>query len=195
MERRRASKEDTMRRMRMRYLWAMVVPSLALLILAGCAGAAGGGGLYGGGGGGSTGGATSGGTGAVTIHTKSITVNGKAMTVLADAKGLTLYYFTADTTANIACGGSCAQLWPPLLAPSGTPTSTVMLPGMFGVVNGANGRQVTYLGHPLYTFSKDKDVGDAYGQGFMGMWFAVTPGVAPLSSGAGAGAGAGGYGY
>lgn len=175
-----------MRHVRMGQLLAVVVPALAVLVLAGCGGASGG--VYGVTGGGSAG---AGSPSAVTIHTKSVKLNGKAVTVLADAKGLTLYYFTSDTTTTIACGGACAKFWPPLLTPSGTPTSPAALPGTFGVINGANGRQATYLGHPLYTFSKDKDAGDAYGQGFGGMWFAVTPGVAPLSTGGGAG----GYGY
>jgi predicted lipoprotein with Yx(FWY)xxD motif len=175
-----------MRRVRLRFLGAVLVPTLAMLVLAACAGADGN--LYGNPGGG----AGAGSPGAVIVHTKSLKIGGKAVTVLADARGLTLYYFTADTATNIACGGSCAQLWPPLLATSATSTPT--LTGTFGIINGANGHQATYMGHPLYTFSKDKDAGDAYGQGFMGMWYAVTPGVAPLNVGSG-GAGSSGYGY
>ena len=43
------------------------------------------------------------------------------------------------------------------------------------MLNGANGKQVLYNGHPLYTYSKDGDSGDAYGQGVGGKWFVATP--------------------
>ena len=38
--------------------------------------------------------------------------------------------------------------------------------------------QVTYKGHPLYLYIKDKDDGDAYGQGinsFGAGWYALAP--------------------
>jgi predicted lipoprotein with Yx(FWY)xxD motif len=111
----------------------------------------------------------------VVVKVKSAKVSNKATQVLGDLKGKTLYYFTADKGSQIACTGSCTQLWPPLLAPSGNPAAQTTLPGTFGVVNGPNGRQVTYNGHPLYTYAKDEDAEDAYGQGVDGRWFAATP--------------------
>jgi len=39
-------------------------------------------------------------------------------------------------------------------------------------------KQVTYKGHPLYFFEKDKDDGDAYGQGsnaFGAGWYVLAP--------------------
>jgi predicted lipoprotein with Yx(FWY)xxD motif len=117
-------------------------------------------------------------SGAATVHTKSVKVSGKSVTVLADANGKTLYYFMLDSPKSIACNGSCAQNWPPLLASSGAPTSAAALPGRLGVTRGANGRQVTYNGHPLYRYTKDGDAGDAYGQGVGGKWFVATPGLA-----------------
>jgi predicted lipoprotein with Yx(FWY)xxD motif len=38
--------------------------------------------------------------------------------------------------------------------------------------------QVTYKGHPLYFFARDKDSGDAYGQGVKGFgadWYVLSP--------------------
>lgn len=116
--------------------------------------------------------------GTVVIHTKSVTVNGQASTVLADSKDLTLYYFTPDTASQIACTGACATNWPPLLSPSGTPSSSSSLPGTLTVLNGANGPQVLYNGHPLYTYAKDGDAGDAYGEGVGGKWHVATPDLA-----------------
>ncbi|HEX3629553.1 MAG TPA: hypothetical protein VHW91_03715 [Candidatus Dormibacteraeota bacterium] len=128
------------------------------------------------------------------IHTQSIKVGSSSMTVLKNAKGLTLYYFTPDTASSVACTGGCATAWPPMLTSSDTPTSVPSLPGQLTVLSGANGKQVAYNGHPLYTYSKDGDSGDAYGQGFAGKWFVATPDlktaeVAPSAATAAYGAG------
>ncbi len=117
-------------------------------------------------------------TSAALIHTTSMKVGSKTETVLKTQKGLTLYYFTPDTATKLACTGGCATTWPPLTAPSGTPTSNPTLPGVLTVISGANGNQVVYNGHPLYTYSKDGDAGDAYGEGIGGKWFTATPDVA-----------------
>ena len=134
-------------------------------------------------------GGTSSGSGAATtpsstslIHTASIKVAGKTQTVLKNPKGLTLYYLTADTATNITCTGGCASNWPPLLSPSGTPTSSPALSGTLSVLNGPNGNQVLYNGHPLYTYVKDGDTGDAYGQGVGGKWFVATPDLPTASA-------------
>ena len=120
------------------------------------------------------------------IHTQSMKVGSSTMTVLKNGKGLTLYYFTADTPGSVACTGGCATAWPPLLSTSGTPASGGNLPGQLTVMNDANGNQVAYNGHPLYTYSKDGDSGDAYGQGIGGKWFVATPELAAVSPGASA---------
>src|SRR5947209_2624452 len=71
------------------------------------------------------------------------TVKGKSVTILTDASGKTLYYFTPDTATTSACTGGCAQTWPPLLATgSGAPTSATTLPGTLTVVTTGNGSQV-----------------------------------------------------
>jgi predicted lipoprotein with Yx(FWY)xxD motif len=112
------------------------------------------------------------------IHTASIQVAGKSQTVLKNSKGLTLYYFKPDTATTVSCTGGCASNWPPLLSPSGVPTSSPALPGTLSVLNGPNGNQVLYNGHPLYTYIKDGDTADAYGQGVGGKWFVATPDLA-----------------
>jgi predicted lipoprotein with Yx(FWY)xxD motif len=119
---------------------------------------------------------------AALIHTASIKVGTNTQTVLKNSKGLTLYYFTPDTATTVACSGGCASNWPPLLSASGTPTSNPTLPGQLTVLNGANGNQVVYNGHPLYTYSKDGDSSDVYGQGIGGKWFAATPDLAAAAA-------------
>ena len=109
------------------------------------------------------------------IHTQSIKVGDKTETVLKTSKGLTLYYFKVDTSSTIACINACVKNWPPLIASSDKPTANPALPGTLSVLDGPNGKQVLYNGHPLYTYIKDGDSGDAYGQGIGGKWFAATP--------------------
>lgn len=116
------------------------------------------------------------------IHTASLKVGDKTVTVLKNAGGLTLYYFMPDTATKIACTGACASNWPPLLATSGTPTSNPALPGQLTVLNGANGNQVLYNGHPLYNYIKDKEAGDVFGQGVGGKWFVATPDLAAAAT-------------
>jgi predicted lipoprotein with Yx(FWY)xxD motif len=112
------------------------------------------------------------------IKVKTAKVSGKNVQVLGDLKDKTLYYFKNDSAGTVTCTGACAKLWPPLLAASGTPAATTTLSGKLDVVTGSNGRQVTYNGHPLYTYSKDGDPEDAYGQGFGGVWFVATQDLA-----------------
>ncbi|MBV9258830.1 MAG: hypothetical protein JO215_12520, partial [Ktedonobacteraceae bacterium] len=50
------------------------------------------------------------------IHTATAMVGNKSETILTDAKGMTLYYFTPDTSTQTACADACAKKWPPLLA-------------------------------------------------------------------------------
>jgi len=110
------------------------------------------------------------------IQTAMATVGGKTETILTNAQGMTLYYRTSDSPPATVCSGGCAGVWPPLLAPSsGSPTSTTSLPGKLTVVTDANGSQVEYNGHPLYTYSADSAAGQTTGEGVAGVWHVATP--------------------
>ncbi len=146
-------------------------------------------------GGGSTGSTptTSGNGSASAVKTASATINGKAETILTNAQGMTLYYRTSDTATSV-CSGACAQIWPPLLfTGSGTPASAGSLAGNLAASTNANGQQVEYNGHPLYTYTGDTAPGQTNGEGFMGIWFVVPTNLAP-STGATATPSSGGYG-
>jgi predicted lipoprotein with Yx(FWY)xxD motif len=114
---------------------------------------------------------------AATVQTGSATVSGASTTVLTDGKGMTLYYKTSDTATSVTCTGGCAAAWPPLLLPSGTPTGSSAVTGTLTVFAGANGSQVLYNGHPLYTWSMDSAAGQATGDG-VGGFKVATPGLA-----------------
>src|SRR6266516_5097155 len=85
---------------------------------------------------------------AAIIKTTSATVNGKSVTILTNAQGMTLYYFKPDTATKSACTGSCASNWPPLVfTGSGSPASDTALPGTLSVVTDTHGQQLEYNGH------------------------------------------------
>src|SRR3954452_10078208 len=73
--------------------------------------------------------------------------------ILVDSHGRTLYLFQADTGTKSMCSGAGAGQWPPL-RPTGKPTvGSGATASMIGTSNRSGGtRQVTYNGHPLYTF-------------------------------------------
>ncbi|MGH2494195.1 MAG: hypothetical protein ACRDIV_05765 [Ktedonobacteraceae bacterium] len=120
---------------------------------------------------------------AALVKTTTATVNGQSTTVLTNAQGMTLYYFTPDTAATSACTGSCATAWPPLVATgSGSPTSANTLPATLTAVTTANGNQVEYNGHLLYTYSGDTAPGQTTGEGKFGKWFVCTPDLAAEGS-------------
>ena len=121
---------------------------------------------------------------AVMIKTATATIKGKSQTILTNADGRTLYYFTPDTATTAACTGSCISMWPPLLSSgSGSPTSASTLSGTLSVQTDANGKQVEYNGHPLYVFSGDTAAGQTNGEGLFGKWFVATPALASQGGG------------
>lgn len=128
---------------------------------------------------------------AITIKTATLTVGGKAMTVLTNAQGLTLYYRTSDTPTSV-CSGGCASAWPPVLSTS-MPSVSTTLPGTFSLLNDANGSQVAYNGHPLYNYSGDSAAGQANGQGFGNIWFVVPTNLPATTAPSGSTPTPGGY--
>jgi len=96
-------------------------------------------------------------------------------TVLANAKGLTLYWFAPDTATRSACSGTCAVYWPPVTGPA---TAGPGVTGTLSVIRRSDGpAQAAYDGHPLYTYVGDSAPGQANGNGLNlngGLWHEVT---------------------
>jgi predicted lipoprotein with Yx(FWY)xxD motif len=119
--------------------------------------------------------------------------------ILVDSQGRTLYLFQQDNGTTSTCTGACAVDWPPLLE-NGTPAiGSGANASLLGTTMRPNGkRQITYNGHPLYTFAKDTKAGDTNGQGlsaFGGLWYAVSPAGNQVTGQSSSGGGGGGYGY
>jgi predicted lipoprotein with Yx(FWY)xxD motif len=96
------------------------------------------------------------------------------VTVLTNAKGLTLYWFAPDTPTTSRCTRSCAAYWPPVI---GNAEAGPGVTGKLGTLS-RPGRavQVTYDGHPLYTYIGDSGPGQAHGNDLNlngGLWYEV----------------------
>jgi predicted lipoprotein with Yx(FWY)xxD motif len=109
-------------------------------------------------------------------------VDGKSQTILVDAAGLTLYYFTPDKGGKVTCTAGCLAVWPPLLLPSGvtTPTGGTGVTGTLATIANPDGKgtQIMYNNWPLYFYAKDKSPGDTTGQNVNQKWFVVPPDLA-----------------
>jgi predicted lipoprotein with Yx(FWY)xxD motif len=113
-----------------------------------------------------------------TVSSAQNTKIGKA--ILVDGKGMTLYVWDNDKTANASdCAKTpaCIAAWPPVVA-TGTPTyGTGLTASMFSTFMTSNGMKwVTVNGKPLYTWINDKKAGDATGQGINGFYVVGTDG-------------------
>jgi predicted lipoprotein with Yx(FWY)xxD motif len=99
--------------------------------------------------------------------------------VIVNSRGRTLYLFEKDKRHRSACSGACASYWPPLIA-HGKPIATGgAKQSLIGTIKRANGtRQVTYAGHPVYTYVLDIKRGQTKGEGstlFGAGWDALAP--------------------
>ncbi len=115
------------------------------------------------------GGGTGGGTTATTTAVDT-TTNATLGTILVDNKGFTLYRLSKDSMDKSVCNAACAQIWPPLLVTgSGSPVAGAGVSGL-GTISVAGGKQVTYSGMPLYTFTGDSSAGQVNGQNVTDTW-------------------------
>jgi predicted lipoprotein with Yx(FWY)xxD motif len=97
--------------------------------------------------------------------------------ILVDGKGNTLYLFEADKKDKSTCTGRCAVAWPPLLTTGNARVGKGTDPKLLGTTRRAGGvEQVTYKGHPLYTYVGDTRPGQTNGQGlnqFGALWYVL----------------------
>lgn len=119
-------------------------------------------------------------TPAAATATVVATKHDKLGTILAAGKKkLTVYMFEGDHGSSSSCSGACAGVWPPVTTSSSPSAAGTAVAADLGTVKRADGKtQVTYKGHPLYYFARDKDNGDAYGEGVVGFgasWYVLKP--------------------
>lgn len=131
-------------------------------------------------------------------------------TVLVDSEGMTVYMFAKDQGTASSCYGACEQGWPPVLAEGNPTAGEGAMSSQLGTTKRKDGSmQVTYAGHPLYTFAGDTAPGEANGNestAFGGKWSVMDEGgeaVAGTATGEPeeaseeetSGSSSGGYGY
>jgi predicted lipoprotein with Yx(FWY)xxD motif len=135
------------------------------------------------------------GTSATSTHSSSSIATSKSSvgTILVDSNGDTLYLFAKDSGGTSACSGACAKAWPPYAvkgtAPSAGPGLEASLLKSLKRADGT--RQLSYDGHPLYTFSGDSKAGDLSGQdsdAFGAHWYVVSPQGSAITKAASSGA-------
>jgi predicted lipoprotein with Yx(FWY)xxD motif len=109
-----------------------------------------------------------------TVKTRHVSLG----TIVVDGKSHTLYLFEKDKHGKSACSGACATNWPPLLTKGKPKASGKVKASKLGTTKRSDGTtQVTYGGHPLYTFVLDKNKpGSTKGEGvdaFGAEWYVV----------------------
>jgi predicted lipoprotein with Yx(FWY)xxD motif len=113
------------------------------------------------------------------VRTAQVSLGGSQALILTDARGFALYFYTPDTPTVSACTGGCAITWPPLLTHDlHTALNASPLPGALTVRRTANGQQVEYNGHFLYTYISDSGPDQITGNG-VDNWYVATPDLKP----------------
>jgi predicted lipoprotein with Yx(FWY)xxD motif len=119
--------------------------------------------------------------------------------ILVDSQGRTLYLWQADKSSKSTCSGACATAWPPLQTNGKLSAGDGVKRSLLGTTERTGGSgQVTYNGHPLYTFQGDTASGQTNGQGSAGfgaLWFVLSPAGTQITRSASSSAGSPSSGY
>jgi predicted lipoprotein with Yx(FWY)xxD motif len=125
---------------------------------------------------------SSGGTMGSSGGTEKITLeNYKGGKILANAKGFTIYVFTRDTKNKDRCVriSGCKRSWPPVTTKGRPVAGTGVKESLLGMIKVSGvGEQVTYNGHPLYTYAGDGGPHQTFYVNFSmfgGHWPAMNP--------------------
>ena len=93
-------------------------------------------------------------------------------TVLADSRGMTLYYFDRDDTGNKStCDGKCTEKWIPLAASD----DAKALGDFTVIVRSDHSKMWAYRYRPLYTSQSDRAPGDVNGFDGANLWHVARP--------------------
>jgi predicted lipoprotein with Yx(FWY)xxD motif len=98
--------------------------------------------------------------------------------ILATGSGNTLYDFAPDTPTHSAClNDGCVLQWPPLVASGPIRVGRGIDLRLVGTLKRPDGAtQISYGGHPLYTYTLDVSPGMVTGQGIDqdgGLWYVI----------------------
>jgi predicted lipoprotein with Yx(FWY)xxD motif len=100
--------------------------------------------------------------------------------ILATGSGNTLYDFVPDTPTHSACiNDGCVFQWPPLVVHGPVRVQQGLHQSLVGTLERPDGStQLSYGGHPLYTYNLDVTPGMVTGQAIDqdgGLWYVLGP--------------------
>ena len=123
-----------------------------------------------------------------TLSTPPTTVKGLTLTIqhspagsiLATGAGNTLYDFVPDTPTRSAClNDGCVFQWPPYVKSGPVEVGQGVNASLVGTLKRPDGStQLSYGGHPLYTYNMDVEPGMVTGQAIDqdgGLWYVLNP--------------------
>lgn len=99
--------------------------------------------------------------------------------IIVNSRGFTAYLFTADRRNSDRCVkvSGCMSIWPALTVKGRPSAGSGLKRSLLGSIKLPNGRhQVTYAGHPLYTYTGDSGPGNTSYIGatsFGGTWLGI----------------------
>ena len=108
--------------------------------------------------------------------------------LVTNGSGFTAYMFTRDGHDKNRCVKIkfCSSTWPAVSTHGKPIAGPGIKQSLLGETKLPNGRsQVTYAGHPLYTYAADSAAGDTSGEGSNGFgakWWLVAPSGQPITS-------------
>lgn len=88
----------------------------------------------------------------------------KLGTLLVNSRGFTVYAFSRDHGRKDMCVkiSGCTSLWPPVRTKGKPRAGRGVKRSLLGTTRIPGGEQVTYAGHPLYTYVADSSPGSTF---------------------------------
>lgn len=95
--------------------------------------------------------------------------------VLTDANGRSLYFFSLDSKENSNCNGGCLNVWPVFNQTDLTLDSGLDIDDFDQITREDGSMQTTYKGWPLYYYAGDGEQGEVNGDGIDNLWYVAKP--------------------
>lgn len=105
----------------------------------------------------------------------ALTTSTKFGSILTDANGKTLYFFSIDANGTSGCTDGCALAWPVYYAGNETAPTGLNATDIKTITRADGKKQTTYKGWPLYYYAGDTNKSDINGDGSGGTWFVAKP--------------------
>ena len=95
--------------------------------------------------------------------------------IITDAGGMTLYFFSKDAKQTSECLDGCLDVWPIFYDANITVDDGLSVSDFATITRTDGTKQTTYQGWPLYYFTNDAAEGDTNGDNVNNVWFVAKP--------------------